>query len=97
MAVEYEKEIAIRPISAISRLPGSGANTLAKQLSEDLNIDLFDHEIMETVAKNVPMSKSVVATLDDRIVLFRMTESALLPLRIFMTDALKTIILMRIK
>ena len=42
---KYKKPI--RPVITISRLPGSGANTLAKQLSEDSNIDLFDNEIVK--------------------------------------------------
>jgi len=56
----------IRPVITISRLPGSGANTLAKQLSEDLNIDLFDNEIVEEVAKSAHVSESVIASLDEQ-------------------------------
>ncbi|MDD5167317.1 MAG: cytidylate kinase-like family protein [Syntrophales bacterium] len=56
----------IRPVITISRLPGSGANALAKQLSEDLKIDLFDSEIVEAVAKSAHVSESVIATLDEQ-------------------------------
>jgi len=56
----------IRPVITISRLPGSGANTLARQLSEDLKIDLFDNEIAEAVAKSARVSESVIATLDEQ-------------------------------
>lgn len=56
----------IRPVITISRMPGSGANTLARQLSEDLNIDLFDNEIVEAVAKSAQVSEAVIATLDEQ-------------------------------
>jgi cytidylate kinase len=61
---KYKKPV--RPVITISRLPGSGANTLAKQLSEDLNIDLFDNEIVEEVAKSAHVSEAVIATLDEQ-------------------------------
>ena len=64
MKKKYKKPI--RPVITISRLPGSGANSLAKQLSEDLNIDLFDNEIVEAVAKSAQVSESVIATLDEQ-------------------------------
>jgi len=56
----------IRPVITISRLPGSGANTLAKQLSEDLGIDLFDNQIVEEVAKSAQVSEAVITTLDEQ-------------------------------
>jgi len=61
---KYKKRI--RPVITISRLPGSGANSLAKQLAEDLNIDLFDNEIVEEVAKSAHVSESVIASLDEQ-------------------------------
>lgn len=60
----YKKPI--RPVITISRLPGSGAQTLAKKLSDDLKLDLFDHEIVEEIAKNAHMSKSVIESLDEQ-------------------------------
>ena len=56
----------IRPVITISRLPGSGANTLAKQLSEDLSMDLFDNEIVAGVAESAHVSAAVIATLDEQ-------------------------------
>jgi cytidylate kinase len=64
MKKKYKKPI--RPVITISRMPGSGANTLAKQLSEDLKIDLFDNEIVEAVAKSAHVSEAVIATLDEQ-------------------------------
>ena len=59
-------KIPIRPVITISRLPGSGAETLAKKLSEDLKLDLFDHEIVEEIARSAHMSKSVIESLDEQ-------------------------------
>ncbi|PKN66590.1 MAG: cytidylate kinase-like family protein [Chloroflexi bacterium HGW-Chloroflexi-5] len=56
----------LRPVITISRLPGSGANALAKQLSEDLNIDLFDNEIVGAVAQSAQVGNSVIAALDEQ-------------------------------
>ena len=61
---KYKKHI--RPVITLSRLPGCGANALAKQLSEDLDIDLFDHEIVEAVAKSAHVSETIIATLDEQ-------------------------------
>ncbi len=60
----YKKPI--RPVITICRLPGSGAEALAKKLSDDLRLDLFDQEIVEEIAKNAKMSKSVVESLDEQ-------------------------------
>ena len=60
---KYKKPI--RPIITISRLPGSGANALAKRLSEDLIIDLFDNEIVGAIAKSAHVSEAVIASLDE--------------------------------
>jgi len=59
----YKKPI--RPVLTISKLPGSGAETLAGKLSEDLKLDLFDHEIIEEIAKSAQISKSVIDSLDE--------------------------------
>jgi len=60
----YKKPI--RPVITISRLPGSGTETLARKLSEDLKLDLFDHEIVTEIAKSAQMSKSVIESLDEQ-------------------------------
>jgi cytidylate kinase len=61
---KYKRPIC--PVITISRLPGSGANSLAKQLSEDLKMDLFDKEIVEAVAKSAHVSEAVIAALDEQ-------------------------------
>ncbi|MCK7504670.1 MAG: cytidylate kinase-like family protein [Desulfobacterales bacterium] len=42
----------IRPVITMSRLPGAMSNALAQKLAKDLEIDLFDHEIVEEIATN---------------------------------------------
>ena len=56
----------IRPVIAMSRLPGSGAWFLARRLAEELKIDYFDREIIEEVAKSAKVSKKLIATLDEQ-------------------------------
>lgn len=60
----YKKPI--RPVITICRLPGSGTEILAKKLSEDLKLDLFDREIVEEIAKSTGMSKCVIESLDEQ-------------------------------
>ncbi|MGP8154648.1 MAG: AAA family ATPase [Smithella sp.] len=61
---KYKKPI--RPVITISRLPGCGAWNIAKQLSEDLEIDFFDQEIVDQIAKNADVSRRVVETVDEQ-------------------------------
>ena len=61
---KYKKPI--RPVITISRLPGCDAWNLAKQLSEDLEIDFFDQEIVDQIAKNADVSRRVVETVDEQ-------------------------------
>jgi len=56
----------IRPVITISRLPGADASKIAKKLALDLQIDAFDQEILEEIAKNTNVSKKVIATLDEQ-------------------------------
>lgn len=61
---KYKKPI--RPVITMSRLPGAGAQNIAKRLVEDLKIDFFDSEIVEMIAKNAQVSEKVVRTLDEQ-------------------------------
>jgi cytidylate kinase len=61
---KYKKPI--RPVITISRLPGCDAWNIAKQLSEDLEIDFFDQEIVDQIAKNADVSRRVVETVDEQ-------------------------------
>jgi cytidylate kinase len=61
---KYKKPI--RPVITISRLPGCNAWNIARQLSEELEIDFFDQEIVEAIAKDADVSRRVVETLDEQ-------------------------------
>ncbi|MCE5212781.1 MAG: cytidylate kinase-like family protein [Deltaproteobacteria bacterium] len=61
---KYKKPI--RPVITISRLSGCGAWNIAKQLSEELEIDFFDQEIVDAIAKNADVNRRVVETVDEQ-------------------------------
>ncbi|HOD35080.1 MAG TPA: cytidylate kinase-like family protein [Syntrophales bacterium] len=61
---KYKKPI--RPVITISRLPGAMAGELAGKLAKDLDIDLFDQEIVEKIAESADKSKRVVESLDEQ-------------------------------
>lgn len=56
----------IRPVITMSRLPGAMSNALAQKLARDLEIDLFDHEIVEEIATNAKRSQQIVESLDEQ-------------------------------
>jgi cytidylate kinase len=61
---KYKKPI--RPVITISRLPGCNAWNIAKQISKDLEIDFFDQEIVDEIAKNADVNHRVVETVDEQ-------------------------------
>ncbi|HUN55608.1 MAG TPA: cytidylate kinase-like family protein [Smithella sp.] len=61
---KYKKPI--RPVITISRLPGCDAWNLAKQLSVELEIDFFDQEIVDQIARDADVSRRVVETVDEQ-------------------------------
>ena len=61
---KYKKPI--RPVITISRLPGCIAWDIAKQISKDLEIDFFDQEIVDEIAKNADVNRRVVETVDEQ-------------------------------
>lgn len=56
----------IRPVITLSRLPGAMGSKLAQKLARDLDIDLFDREIVEQIATNAKRSQLVVESLDEQ-------------------------------
>lgn len=56
----------IRPVITISRLPGAMGSKLAQKLAKELDIDLFDHEIVEQIATSANRSKQIVESLDEQ-------------------------------
>ncbi len=61
---KYKKPI--RPVITISRIPGCDAWNIAKKLSEELEIDFFDQEIVDEIAKNADVNRRVVETVDEQ-------------------------------
>ncbi|HOO00563.1 MAG TPA: cytidylate kinase-like family protein [Syntrophales bacterium] len=61
---KYKKPI--RPVITMSRLPGAGANSIAARLAKELDIDLFDSQIVERIAENSKVSKKIVESLDEQ-------------------------------
>jgi hypothetical protein len=61
---KYKKPI--RPVITISRLPGCNAWNIAKQISEALEIDFFDQEIVDEIARNADVNRRVIETLDEQ-------------------------------
>jgi cytidylate kinase len=56
----------IRPVITISRLPGAMGGELAGKLAKDLEIDIFDREIVEEIATNAKRSQRIVESLDEQ-------------------------------
>ena len=56
----------IRPVIAISRLPGSGGWFLAEKVAKDLKMDYWDRQIIEEVAKSAKVSKRMIKALDEQ-------------------------------
>ena len=61
---KYKKPI--RPVITISRLPGCNAQSISKQISEELEIDFFDRAIVDEIAKDADVSRRVVETVDEQ-------------------------------
>jgi cytidylate kinase len=61
---KYKKPI--RPVITISRLPGCNAWDIAKEISEALEIDFFDREIVDKIAENAEVNRRVVETVDEQ-------------------------------
>ena len=56
----------IRPVIAISRLPGSGGWFLAQKVAKDLKMDYWDRQIIDEVAKSAKVSKRMLTSLDEQ-------------------------------
>ena len=56
----------IRPVIAVSRLPGSGGWFLAQRVAKDLKMDYWDRQIIDEVAKSAKVSKRMIRSLDEQ-------------------------------
>jgi cytidylate kinase len=56
----------IRPVIAISRLPGSGGWYLAQRVAKELKMDYWDRQVLDEVAKSAKVSKRMLTSLDEQ-------------------------------
>jgi cytidylate kinase len=62
---KWEKQAPTQvPVITISSEPGSGGRILAQELSERLNIDLFDRNIVKEIAESAHISGAVIETIE---------------------------------
>lgn len=66
-AHEDAKQKAPKPSIALSRLPFSGATELAQMLGVRLDFGIFGHEIVDQIAAEEGVNKSLVEGLDERV------------------------------
>ena len=64
--IEKKVEEEIVTVFTISREPGSGGRIIARELSENLDLDLFHQEILHEMAKNAKVSTMLLETLDEK-------------------------------
>ena len=63
---EEKKKKTPSPVITVSREPGSNGHLIAMELAKQLDLDLFDVNIINEVAKSAKMSERVVMTLDEK-------------------------------
>jgi cytidylate kinase len=56
------------PVITVSRQFGSGGYDVAKQVAEELGLDLFDREIIQKVAESAQMRAALMESLDERAI-----------------------------
>jgi cytidylate kinase len=54
-----------KPVVTITREPGSGGESIAKELSAGLGFHLYDWELVEQIAKDEKISPRLVSTVDE--------------------------------
>jgi len=79
------------PVITISRMAGSGGRTLAVSLADRLNISLQDQSLVERIARDRNLEKSVVSHLDENTInQAELWIKGVLNRRIFMKDEYHT-------
>lgn len=63
---EAKKEKETVSVITLSRDPGSGGRIIAESLSEILHYDLFDQQVLHTMADNANISTRILESLDER-------------------------------
>jgi cytidylate kinase len=79
------------PVITISRLSGSGGRTLATGLAERLNVTVHDQSLVDRIARDRNLERSVVSQLDDAAInQAELWVKGVLNRRIFMKDEYHT-------
>jgi len=60
------KEEKTLPVITLSREPGSGGKLVAKAVADELGLDIFHHDIIDTMAADADTSSRIIRTLDER-------------------------------
>jgi cytidylate kinase len=55
-----------RPVVTVSRQHGAGGGEVARKLAGELQLDLFDREIIQRIADSTHLSERVVSSLDEK-------------------------------
>ena len=63
---QEKKEEKTLPVITMSREPGSGGKLVARGVADKLGLDLFHHDIINTMAADADTSSRVIRTLDER-------------------------------
>jgi cytidylate kinase len=63
---ETRRDEERRPVLTVSRQHGAGADELVKTLAKQLQLDVFDREIIQQIAESTHLSERVVGALDDK-------------------------------
>jgi CMP/dCMP kinase len=63
---ERPAERSHRPVVTVSRQYGSLGGDLARRVSDQLKLDLFDRELIHEIAESTHLSERVVAALDEK-------------------------------
>ncbi len=61
---EKDKQPRPKPVVTITREPGCGAEAIAERLCSELDLHLYDWELVEQIAKDEQVSARLVATLE---------------------------------
>jgi cytidylate kinase len=63
---ETRAPAARAPVVTISRQHGAGGTEVVRRLAQEMELDVFDKEILRQIAESTHLSERVVATLDER-------------------------------
>lgn len=75
------------PVITVSRLAGSGGRSLARMLADRLDLELQDQSLVDRIAQDSDLERSVVARLDEKTVgRVQLWVQGALQQRIFLTD-----------